>query len=554
MKNRPSWHSASKPEWKEACRREAVIRPLVVEGSVSNAQADQAAQELGVSRSLVYRLVARYRQRAQTSTLLSVPRGRTEQTQWLDKEVETLIRSAVERIYLQREQPRVSDLFRAIRADCQRFGLKPPSYNTVHARLLSLDPKEVTRRRIGAAAARQRFTPVGTSSLQPTLPLEVVQIDHTLVDVLVVDELERLPLGRPWLTLAIDVASRMVTGFYVSLDAPSILSVALALTQAVLPKDLWLCDRELEMAWPACGLPEFLHLDNAPEFKSEALERGTREYGINLLYRPIGRPHFGGHIERLIGTVMGAVHLLPGTTFASVTKKGSYRPEKRASLTLLELERWLALEIVGVYHHTVHSSLHQTPATAWQRGLAQRPRPARQPQDRERFFLDFLPVERRQIRRDGIRLFHLHYWHNVLSPQAGRSKIRELIKYDPRNLSRVYWQDQQGNYWPIPYRNLALPPISLWEHDEAVRRLKAESQREVDENKLVAMVLQQRRLVEEARTKTARRRRGRQPPDDQCTLEADTGRLRVTTAQPNEQDTEIEELKEVAPFPVDIDP
>ena len=97
MKNRPSWHNASKAEWKEACRREAVIRPLVVEGSVSNAQADQAAQELGVSRSLVYRLVARYRQRAQTSSLLSVPRGRTEQTQWLDKEVETLIRSAVER-------------------------------------------------------------------------------------------------------------------------------------------------------------------------------------------------------------------------------------------------------------------------------------------------------------------------------------------------------------------------------------------------------------------------------------------------------------------------
>jgi putative transposase len=222
----------------------------------------------------------------------------------------------------------VSDLFRAIKADCQRFGLKPPSYNTVHARLLSLDPKEVTRRRIGAAAARQRFTPVGTSSLQPTLPLEVVQIDHTLVDVLVVDELERLPLGRPWLTLAIDLASRMVTGFYVSLDAPSILSVALALTQAVLPKDLWLCDRELEMAWPAYGLPELLHLDNAPEFKSEALERGTREYGINLLYRPIGRPHFGGHIERLIGTVMGAVHLQRGSALALSPKSSATYPSR----------------------------------------------------------------------------------------------------------------------------------------------------------------------------------------------------------------------------------
>jgi putative transposase len=115
---------------------------------------------------------------------------------------------------------------------------------------------------------------VGFSSLQPRLPLEVVQIDHTLVDV-VVDELERLPLGRPWLTLAIDVASRMVTGFYVSLERPSSLSVALAISHAVLPKDLWLSDRELNLDWLSCGLPESLHLDNAQEFKSEALERGT---------------------------------------------------------------------------------------------------------------------------------------------------------------------------------------------------------------------------------------------------------------------------------------
>jgi transposase InsO family protein len=43
-------------------------------------------------------------------------------------------------------------------------------------------------------------------------------------------------LGRPWLTLAIDVASRVVTGFHVTFEPPSSLTVALALTQAVLPK------------------------------------------------------------------------------------------------------------------------------------------------------------------------------------------------------------------------------------------------------------------------------------------------------------------------------
>jgi hypothetical protein len=64
---------------------------------------------------------------------------------------------------------------------------------------------------------------------------------------------------------------------------------------------------------------------------------------------------------------------------------------KTASLTLLELERWLALQIAGVYRHTMDSALDQTPATAWQHGLAQRPRSARQPQDRERFFLGLCP-------------------------------------------------------------------------------------------------------------------------------------------------------------------
>jgi hypothetical protein len=91
-----------------------------------------------------------------------------------------------------------------------------------------------------------------------------------------------------------------------------------------------------------------------------------------------------------------------------------------------------------------------------------------------------------------------------------------------------------------------------------LRRLKAESQRVVDEDKLVAMVLQQRRLVEEARSKTARRRRGRQPPNSKCDWEAGSGQVRVThsgvNAQPIKQETEIEELKEVAPFPDDIDP
>jgi putative transposase len=91
---------------------------------------------------------------------------------------------------------------------------------------------------------------------------------------------------------------------------------------------------------------------------------------FNSIIARWGRPHFGGHIERLIGTMMGAVHLLPGTTFSSVDQRGAYESEKHALLTLPELERWLALQIAGVYHLSVHSALGKTPMAAWQAGIA----------------------------------------------------------------------------------------------------------------------------------------------------------------------------------------
>ncbi|MFD2272608.1 hypothetical protein ACFS07_19525 [Undibacterium arcticum] len=56
--------------------------------------------------------------------------------------------------------------------------------------------------------------------------------------------------------------------------------------------------------WPMGGLPRSLHLDNGAEFHSKALGRDCTQFGIELTYRPPGRPQFGGHIERIIGTLM----------------------------------------------------------------------------------------------------------------------------------------------------------------------------------------------------------------------------------------------------------
>jgi hypothetical protein len=91
--------------------------------------------------------------------------------------------------------------------------VKPVSRKAIDLRIAALDPRLVTSRRHGGKAARTAFGPVG-GQYNVNAPLEVMQIEHTRVDAIVVSEVTRKPLGRPWITLAIDVASRIVMGMF----------------------------------------------------------------------------------------------------------------------------------------------------------------------------------------------------------------------------------------------------------------------------------------------------------------------------------------------------
>ena len=119
-----------------------------------------------------------------------------------------------------------------------------------------------------------------------------------------ITETDSRPIDRRWITVATDVATRMVCGFYLTLDEPSEVSGALCMAHAVLPKEAWLLERKIQAEWPVWGVPQCVHADNGSDFKGEALRRGCEDYGIRIEFRPPGRARFGGHIERLIGTLV----------------------------------------------------------------------------------------------------------------------------------------------------------------------------------------------------------------------------------------------------------
>ena len=490
--------------WLRARRRERVVLRLIRNDGEVAKHIASASRALRLSRSSVYRLLQRYRQAAQTSSLLLGHRGTPPQHRRLSEAREAIVNRTIEEKFLSRPRMTVSRLTEEIRIRCQRAALKPVSRKAIEMRIARLDPRLVKRGRHGAKAAHDAFGPVG-GAYDVAEPLAVMQIDHTPVDAIVVDSLTRKAIARPWLTLAIDVATRAVMGMSVTLEAPSVHSVSLALTHACLPKDRWIAERGLDVSWDVMGLPKALHMDNAREFKSEAIRRGCDEYGIKKIFRPIARPHFGGHIERLIGTLMGRVHLLPGTTTSSVAERGDYDSAKSATMTLAEFEAWLALEIAGRYHRQTHRALGISPLAAWEAALARGLVPSL-PGNPRQFTLHFLPMEIRGLRKDGIHLFNIRYWSERL-PLIARPGDDLVVRYDPRNLGRIYVLGRDGDYHDIVYADVRHPPISLWEQRFARASLRAQ-QRRVDETGIFNILNQQQAIVAEAAraTRTARRR------------------------------------------------
>lgn len=347
-------------------------------------------------------------------------------------------------------------------------------------------------------------------------PLEVVQVDHTPVDVILVDPIEREPLGRPWITVAIDVFSRCIAGFHVTLEPPSATSVGLCLAHVAADKQAWLKEIGVEADWPVLGRPRVLGVDNAKEFHSEAFERGCAQHDITIDWRPPGRVQFGGIVERVIGTLMALVHALPGTTFSNVMKRGSYDSDKAACLTLDELERWLSVAIAKSYHLRPHAGLDgDTPLRRYKAGvaaLAAQGTTPPTPRNPRRFLIDFLPVIRRTLRRDGLVVDHVHYFCDALKPWIERTTEpqRVLIRRDPRDLSRIYVLDlDEGDYLEVPYRELSRHPVSLWEHRLARARLRQLQRSELDEGKLFAAIEEMRAIEAEAKASTRATRRNR---------------------------------------------
>jgi len=498
--------------------RRPIVEAILVKQRRSRSDVEKAAGLIGISRRQLYNIMKAYTENPGIGSLIGAKRGRKAGSRQLDPEIEAIITNAIETKYKDTVRRDLHYVIRQIHSECFMRGLKKPAINTIKSRIRELDDREVAKSRDGYKAARDRFSSINDGFKTPRHILDCVMIDHTIADVIVVDEDSRLSVGRPYMTVAIDIRSRAILALILRLSAPSALTVGLAVHMCSTPKDTLLTNLGIDSDWPMSGIPRTLSFDNGSDFRSEAVRFGCEQNLINLDHRPIANPMMGGIVERAIQTINRETHQLPGTTKGDVVKRRGYKAENHACLTLKELEKYLILFITKQYHERIHTGIKVTPKRAWEEGLAggEMISPViRTPKDPRRFLIDFLPFKELGIGRRGFNYKGTYYNDPALeSLRLKDGKRKYIVRRDPRSVLRVFAYIDSLNparYLEIAAVDRTLPDISEEEHEERKKRQRKRAESDVNHHSIHSAHLEAETLVENAQkeTKTARKAKAR---------------------------------------------
>ena len=508
-------------DWQVARARFEIIRPLIEAGHLTRSVVSEHAARVGKDTSTLYRWLSKYRNFDAVSSLLEGKRGWKKGNWRLDAHAERALRAVIDEYYMTAEAPSLTKTHRLLAIKCREYKVEAPSPTALKARIDAIPLEERMKKRGKKEAAKQRFQATPGTTPDVDFPLSRVEIDHTRVDVILVDDVYRKPIGRPWITLAMDGFSRMVLGFYLSFDAPSRTSSAMCMAHAILPKEEGLLKLGIDAVWPAWGRPKLIVSDNGPEFRSSDFIRACTELGIDLHWRPACTPRFGGRIERLQGTLMREIHDIPGTTFSNVEQRGEYDSEGRAIMNLSEFERQLVKVICNEYHRRPHSAIGMTPLRKWEQGLLGGPTargtglPSRT-QDKHALMLHFMPSFERTIQKDGVTLDNLRYFDHCLRPWIGQedteTKASPKLRFrrDPRDLSALWFFDPDvKQYFRVPWVYTE-DSISIWEHRRAQKELKDQGFDPGDVDAVFESIKSRREDIAESAAKTKRARREQQ--------------------------------------------
>lgn len=505
--------------------------------------------------------------------LVAQPQKKGNHQRRIPDVIQTIITSAVDTVYMTRERKTLQDtLDKATLATIAENRLLPkgmelamPTRRMVERVINQIPAFDRHSARYGRTAATKAFRSV-LGHRVTAQALERAEIDHTPLDMFVVDDSTGLPLGRPWLTVCIDDFTRCVLGINIGFEPPSFLSVARCLRHSFVPKaTLKTLYPSVKNSWNAFGVMRSLVVDNGLEFHSKSLEVACFSLGIEIHYSPRKTPWFKGKVERFQGTLNRAVaHGQPGTTFKNILDKDDYVPADHAVVSLSKLKEIVHLWIVDVYHQKPHRTLMLSPDVAWTSSVASEDIPL--PDDLGRLDAILGRAESRKLTHKGVEIDGLFYNSPELTTLRMKlgTKLDVEVRIDGGDIGQVIVlaPDQMTMFRVPALAATYAKGLTAWQHRVckrfAIREFKKYDPASwLEAKEKIAQIIQEEFMhkKQKTRTKIARYQSNAgalnstpETPDDSPAF-SDTGSIAVPlgTVPAASPDSTLPELPEAIP-------
>jgi putative transposase len=354
--------------------------------------------------------------------------------------------------YLQKERRSITSIYEDYKSDIilqneYRPDLKPPlrkiSYSGLCKRIKKIAIFDKMSAREGKYKSKIEFRYIDTH-IAPTRVLERVELDHTILNLILLDAELRVPLGRACLTLLIDCFSRCIIGFNLGFNEPGFYPVRNALLNAFKPKDYIRSKYpHIIHEWPCYGKPELIVVDNGAEFWGKALEQSCKDLNINVQYNPVRTPWLKPDIEGSFGIInKKLLNDIPGKTFASMVERYDYDPKKDAVMTFSVFVDTFHQWIIDDYHFRPDSREKFIPYLRWQEGIATFPPKTFADNEQHKLDIAISIPNKRFHRKGGIYIHSLRYDSEELAYyrqtyNEEQLKTRVLVKTNPDNISYI---------------------------------------------------------------------------------------------------------------------
>lgn len=322
---------AMPPDRQELVRRRLPAVLELLAPHKTRRAADLAAQA-GCARAQLYRLAERFRATGSISALAPFGVPERARKSRLDDRTVALVDRVVTEVLAATPAAFVSEIHQRVAELAREDGLPVPSPAAVRRRVDRYRGRPDAK--VNQLPSRRRKRP----ALVPQAFGEVLVIDHTVVDLAVVDE--RGNEGLPLLTLAIDQWSRLVLGSALTMATPGRRSVRFAMLDAR--------RNYASTAWPAGmkavpGHPVSVSCDVVGEEWKE-IRAAFAWAGFKVIGPRSARPPRGDAIARLVGPSLDRFKLHPRLAFRPVEER-IRRSARRSSLRLADAHGLVELAI-----------------------------------------------------------------------------------------------------------------------------------------------------------------------------------------------------------------